>query len=196
MTDKQRKYVNFIDNFVKEHGYPPTVREIAKGVGVASTSGVNKMLDKLAFSGVIKKRGNMARSININLHKQIPLLGRIKAGKPTFSEENIEKFINLNSYMNEEGIFFLKAEGDSMIGAGIFDGDYLLVKKLQVLNDNDIGIFRLNGEVTVKTFSKQNEKVKLLPANSKYQTIDIKENDVFEIIGKVVILLRDFGGSI
>jgi repressor LexA len=83
-----------------------------------------------------------------------------------------------------------------MIGSGIFDGDYLLVKKLQVLNDNDIGIFRLNGEVTVKTFSKQNEKVKLLPANSKYQTIDIKENDVFEIIGKVVILLRDFGGSI
>ena len=80
-----------------------------------------------------------------------------------------------------------------MIEAGIFDGDYLLVKKLQVLNDNDIGIFRLNGEVTVKSYFKQNERIKLLPANPNYEPIEIKENDVFEIIGKVIILIRSFG---
>jgi len=90
MTDKQKKYLEFIDNFLKEYGYPPTVREIAKGVGVSSTSGVKKMLDKLSISGAIRRKENMARGININATKQIPLLGRIKAGIPTFSEENIE----------------------------------------------------------------------------------------------------------
>jgi repressor LexA len=193
VTDRQKKYLEFIDNFLKEYGYPPTVREIAKGLGVSSTSGVKRMLDKLAFSGAIKKKENMARGININSITQIPLLGRVKAGIPTLSEENIEKLIDLSSFFKEDNIFFLKAEGDSMIGAGIFDGDYLLVKKLQVLNDNDIGIFRLNGEVTVKSFFKQNERIKLLPANPNYEPIEIKENDAFEIIGKVIILIRSFG---
>lgn len=193
MTDKQKKYLEFIDNFLKEYGYPPTVREIAKGVGVSSTSGVKKMLDKLSISGAIRRKENMARGININATKQIPLLGRIKAGIPTFSEENIEKLIDLTPCLQEKDIFFLKAEGDSMIEAGIFDGDYLLVKKVQVLNNNDIGIFRLNGEVTVKNYFIQNGCIKLLPANPNYEPIEVKEDDVFEIVGKVIILIRSFG---
>jgi repressor LexA len=193
MTDKQKKYANFIASFVKEHGYPPTIREIAKGVGVRSTSGVKKMLDKLTLSGVIKKRENMARGININSHKKIPLLGRIKAGIPAFSEENIEKYIDIYSIVDQKDIFFLKAEGDSMIGVGIFDGDYLLVRKTQLLNNGDIGIFRLNGEVTVKKFFNHDKVVKLLPANSNYSEIIVKEIDSFEIIGKVIVLLRNIG---
>jgi repressor LexA len=193
MTDKQKRYVDFINNFIQEHGYPPTVRELAKGVGVASTSGVKKMLDRLTSSGIIRRKENMARGININIPKKIPMLGRIKAGIPTFSEENIEKFIDLDPYLNNKEIFFLKAEGDSMIEAGIFDGDYLLVKKTQLLNSGDIGIFRLNGEVTVKKFFNHDKVVKLLPANSSYSEIIVKEVDSFEVIGKVIVLLRNIG---
>jgi repressor LexA len=194
MTDKQKRYVDFISDFIKEHGYPPSIREIAKGVGVTSTSGVKKMLDKLTFSGIIRRKENMARGININVLKKIPLLGRIKAGIPTFSEENIEKFIDLNPYLNNEEIFFLKAEGDSMIEAGIMDGDYLLVKKTQTLNNSEIGIFRINGEVTVKRFYKSDGNIKLLPSNLRYKEIHVREGDEFEIVGKVVALLRNLGG--
>lgn len=196
MTDKQKRYVDFINNFIKEHGYPPSVREIAKGVGVASTSGVKKMLDKLTSSGIIRRKENMARGININVLKRIPLLGRIKAGIPTFSEENIEKFIDLDPYLNNEEIFFLKAEGDSMIEAGIMEGDYLLVKKAQTLNNSEIGIFRINGEVTVKRFYKNDGNIKLLPSNLKYKEIQVREGDEFEIVGKVVALLRNLGGFV
>lgn len=194
MTDKQKRYVDFISDFIKEHGYPPSIREIAKGVGVTSTSGVKKMLDKLTFSGIIRRKENMARGININVLKKIPLLGRIKAGIPTFSEENIEKFIDLNPYLNNEEIFFLKAEGDSMIEAGIMEGDYLLVKKTQTLNNSEIGIFRINGEVTVKRFYKNDGNIKLLPSNLRYKEIQVREGDEFEIVGKVVALLRNLGG--
>ncbi|MDY6821410.1 MAG: transcriptional repressor LexA [Deferribacterota bacterium] len=197
MTSKQKKYIEFINSFIEKNDYPPTIREIALGLGVSSTSSVKKMLDRLKAVGAIEKKTNKARGLEVK-KKGIPLIGRIRAGVPTFSEENIEKFINIESLCRGSDVFFLKAEGDSMVERGIFEGDYLMVKKTMILNNNDIGIFRINGEVTVKTFSiKKNPKeIRLIPANAKYSIININKEDDFEIVGKVILILRDLGVSI
>ena len=109
LTNRQKEFFLFIKNFLDEYGYPPSVRDIAKGMGVTSISSVKKMLDRLAEAGIIKKDSSKARGIEL-INRGVPLLGRIKAGTPVFSEENIEGYVELaEKFKNTQNLFCLKA---------------------------------------------------------------------------------------
>lgn len=193
LTGRQKEFFLFIKDFLDEYGYPPSVRDIAKGMGVASISSVKKMLDRLVEAGVIKKDSSKARGIELIYHQGVPLLGRIKAGTPVFSEENIEGYVDLaEKFKNTENLFCLKVEGDSMIDKGIFEGDTAVIKKQPDISEGETGAFRINDEVTLKTFARKKGCVFLIPANKRYKSIRVTPADSFEVIGKLIFVIKDF----
>ncbi|UOD34310.1 repressor LexA [Deferribacteraceae bacterium V6Fe1] len=192
MTRAERKemVLQFVTEFLKNNGYPPSIRDICKGLHINSTSVVKNILDELKMEGKIKKADQLARGILLN--REIPILGKIKAGTPVTSEENIEGYINLDSLTNIQNSFFLKVDGDSMKNAGILDGDLALIKQQSVLNNNEIGAFRINGEVTLKRIKIDKDNIILKPENDNYKDIIIYDTDNFEVIGKLIYVLKDF----
>jgi repressor LexA len=121
------------------------------------------------------------------------LLGRIKAGVPVFSEENIEGYIDFfEKFKKTENLFCLKVEGDSMIDKGIFEGDIAVIKKQPDINEGETGAFRINDEVTLKTFARKDGCILLVPANKRYKSIRVTSVDSFEVIGKLKFVLKDF----
>jgi repressor LexA len=194
ITAKQKKFLDFIKDFTEAKGYPPTIREIAKGVGVSSPATVKSMIDRLIQKGYLKKDPLKARSIEFLNEKSsgIPLLGTIKAGYPVLSEENIETYINLDLFSeNISDCFFLKIDGDSMKDKGILEGDFVLIQPVKEISNNQIGAFRINSEVTLKIFIKKGDDILLRAANKEFEDIKISPSDDFEIIGKMLSLIRD-----
>jgi repressor LexA len=190
MTDRQKKFVEFIEGFMADNGYSPSIREIAKGLGLSSTASVKKMLDRLTDGGFLNRSDNIARGIDLP-SKGIPILGRIKAGVPVTAEENIEGYMVLDRLtIRSGGHFFLKVDGDSMKDEAILDGDLVLIKPSKTAENGQIGAFRINGEVTLKTFRKNAEGVFLMPANEAFEPIRVGEYDDFEVIGVLKMLLR------
>lgn len=195
MTDRQQKFIKFIESFIRDKGYSPSIREIAKGMGLSSTASVKKMLDRLAEKGFLNRSDSIARGIEIPV-KGIPIVGRIKAGVPVEAEENIEGYMKLDRLtIRSGGHFFLKVDGDSMKDEAIIDGDYVLIKPSPVISNGQIGAFRINGEVTLKTFKQEPEGVYLMPANEAFEPISVGEYDDFEVIGilKMVMRMTDAG---
>lgn len=192
--EKRKELIlEFIKNFTEINGYSPSIRDICKGVNLTSTSVVKKILDKLEKDGKIQKGEAIARGIK--LKREIPILGKIKAGVPIISEEHIEGYVNIDKILNYENVFFLKVEGDSMINAGINDGDLALIKMQKQLENNEIGAFRINGEVTLKRLKIEDNTITLKAENFLYKDIVVTEKDNFEVIGKLVYLLRDYNGK-
>lgn len=192
--EKRKELIlEFIKNFTEINGYSPSIRDICKGVNLTSTSVVKKILDKLEKDGKIQKGEAIARGIK--LKREIPILGKIKAGVPIISEEHIEGYVNIDKILNYENAFFLKVEGDSMINAGINDGDLALIKMQKQLENNEIGAFRINGEVTLKRLKIEDNTITLKAENFLYKDIVVTEKDNFEVIGKLVYLLRDYNGK-
>lgn len=189
-TERKDAILQFVTDFLSNNGYPPSIRDICKGLHISSTSVVKNILDKLKAEGKIKKADQLARGILVN--REIPILGKIKAGTPTTSEENIEGYINLDTLANIQNSFFLKVDGDSMKNAGILDGDLALIKQQSVLNNNEIGAFRINGEVTLKRLKLGKDKIILRPENEIYKDIIVYDTDNFEVIGKLIYVLKDF----
>jgi repressor LexA len=193
-TEKRKELIlEFIKNFTEINGYSPSIRDICKGVNLTSTSVVKKILDKLEKDGKIQKGEAIARGIK--LKREIPILGKIKAGVPIISEEHIEGYVNIDKILNYENAFFLKVEGDSMINAGINDGDLALIKMQKQLENNEIGAFRINGEVTLKRLKIEDNTITLKAENFLYKDIIVTEKDNFEVIGKLVYLLRNYNGK-
>jgi len=192
--EKRKELIlEFIKDFTEINGYSPSIRDICKGVNLTSTSVVKKILDKLEKDGKIQKGEAIARGIK--LKREIPILGKIKAGVPIISEEHIEGYVNIDKVLNYENAFFLKVEGDSMINAGINDGDLALIKMQKQLENNEIGAFRINGEVTLKRLKIEDNTITLKAENFLYKDIVVTEKDNFEVIGKLVYLLRDYNGK-
>lgn len=192
--EKRKELIlEFIKDFTEINGYSPSIRDICKGVNLTSTSVVKKILDKLEKDGKIQKGEAIARGIK--LKREIPILGKIKAGVPIISEEHIEGYVNIDKILNYENVFFLKVEGDSMINAGINDGDLALIKMQKQLENNEIGAFRINGEVTLKRLKIEDNTITLKAENFLYKDIVVTEKDNFEVIGKLVYLLRDYNGK-
>jgi len=190
MTDRQKKFIEFIENFIRENGYSPSIREIGKGMGLSSTASVKKMLDRLTENGLLNRSGSIARGIDMP-SRGIPVLGAIKAGVPVEAEENIEGYMKLDRLtIRSGGHFFLRVDGDSMKDEAIIDGDYVLIKPSPVITNGKIGAFRLNGEVTLKTFRQDSEGVFLMPANEDFDPIFVNEYDSFEVIGTLKMVLR------
>lgn len=189
MTERQKMFINFIENFMRDKGYSPSVREIARGMGLSSTASVKKMLDRLQDGGFIKRAGSIARGIESSVSSALPVLGRIKAGVPVTSEENIEGYINVEKALHD-GHFFLRVDGESMKDKYIMDGDYVLIKQTSVIENNQIGAFRINGEVTLKTFAQTDDGVFLMPANKDFRPIPVDECDDFQVIGTLKMVVR------
>jgi repressor LexA len=190
-TAKQERFLKFIREFCMEYGYSPSVREIARGLGLSSTSGVKSMIDRLTDRGYLRREPGIARAVSLPEAQGVPVLGRIRAGIPVMAEENIEGYIPLQDFMKtSSGGFFLIVEGESMKDKGILPGDYAFIQPQKVISNGQIGAFRLNGEVTLKTFSRKDEEILLLPANDEFKAIHVGIDDDFEVIGRFVMLLR------
>ncbi len=208
LTDRQEEILNFIQQFLQENGYPPTLREIGKRFDISSTFGVKRHLDALTKKGYLNILSNASRGITItrdefdspttinineaNNVNKIPIVGRVAAGSPITAEENIEGTIVIDSTFlkKDADSFALKVKGDSMIEAGIFEGDLVIISPKSITANGDIIVARIDDEVTVKIYENKNQQIRLIPQNKSYEPIVIKNKNEFSIVGKVTGVLR------
>ena len=194
MSNKAQEILEFINFTLKNDGYSPSVREICEAVNLKSTSTVQYHLNKLEKKGVINKSDGKSRSLHLNNSisefRSVPIVGEIAAGLPLSAEDNqIGELPYPESNFNDS-LIALKVNGDSMIDAGIHDGDLVVVDKSKDPLDGDIGAFLVyDTEATVKYIDTIRNKQYLIPANKSYENIEISEN--ISIVGKVVSLFRD-----
>ncbi len=204
LTARQQDILSFIHQFRDENGYPPTLREIGKRFEISSTFGVKRHLDALVKKGYLNIESNASRGISIlrddlvidadgnDIFRKIPIVGRVAAGSPILAIENIEGSIVIDpAFMKKsQDCFALKVKGDSMINAGIFENDLVIVTPRGDAVNGDIIVAMLEDEVTVKTFEKKNEAIRLLPQNDNYIPIEIDKSKEFKIVGKVTGVVR------
>ena len=198
--DKQRKILEFVTEYMNENGYPPSIREICQGVGLSSTSTVHAHLETLKKNGLLEKADAKSRGIrvkNSNISEvvgendivNVPVIGKVAAGTPILATENLERTFPIPADFigSSSNSFMLKVKGESMIEAGIFDGDYIIVKQQSVANNGEIVVALINDEATVKTFYKEKDHIRLQPENPTMEPIIVKEAI---ILGKVAGLIR------
>ena len=195
LTPKQQKIYDFIREFSREYGYPPTVREIGENLGLKSPSTVKFHLDNLRAAGLIQWDGGKTRSITL-LEKEdepkedmVPVLGNVAAGAPILAQECIEEYVSFQTGPHPEDYFALKVRGESMLYAGILPDDLVVVRRQPEAHNGEIVVALFEDEATVKTLSKKNGQVWLLPENPDYEPIDGTQA---QIIGKVVGLIRRY----
>lgn len=189
-----------IKMYFDEKGYPPSIREIMAELDVASTSTIKYYLDKLEEKNLIKRTGNKNRAIEVIknyyekdeiVKKRIPLLGEVAAGKPIFAFENYEEIyeVSENLFNTNSDVFMLTVKGDSMINAGIYERDKIVVKKQNYAENGEIVVAMIGGSATVKRFYKEDDHIKLQPENDYMKPIYCFEVD---ILGKVIGLVRNY----
>jgi repressor LexA len=195
LAPNHRKTLQLIQKKFRERGYPPTVREICKAIGVTSSATAHKYLTILEKKGYIHREKEKSRAIQIIPQtKKVPVVGSVAAGEPLWAAKDITEFIPIPEELsgNEES-FMVKVEGDSMIGDHILDGDYVMVNPQQDADNGDIVIALLNQEeVTIKRLYKKDHQVILQPSNPLYKPINTKDTI---ILGKVIGILRRFKGG-
>jgi len=194
LTSRQKQILDYIHNFFKEKGYPPSVREICAATNLKSTATVHGYLVQLEKKGYIKRDPQKPRAIeimNIVASKDlvdVPLIGKVTAGEPILAQENIENVFPLPKDMLPDAeVFMLSVKGDSMINAGILSGDYVLVQPTSTAENGDIVVALLEDEATIKRFYKENDYIRLQPENPSMTPIMVKD---LKILGKVVGLFR------
>jgi repressor LexA len=204
LTDRQQQIWNYLVTYVDRHGYPPTVREIGEEVGLASPSTVHAHLANLERAGLLKRDPTKPRALELLGREKVesapidlpgavslPLLGQIAAGAPLLAEQNVEDYLTMPS--STKGDFMLRVKGDSMIEAGILDGDLVIVRSTQDARNGEIVVALVGDdesadEATVKTFYRENGRVRLQPENSALQPIYA---DYVQILGAVVGVFRE-----
>lgn len=204
LTDKQQKILAFLEEYVNEKGYPPSIREIGNAFHISSLRGVTVHLDALERKGMIK-RANTSRSITI-IGKTgatsptrnvsfVPLVGTIAAGVPITATQNVEAQIPVPQELvhNVQGAFALRVQGDSMIGAHIMPRDLVVIKPQASAANGDLVAVLLGDEATVKHIQFTTDGVKLIASNPAYEPIEVKREDS-RIIGKVIGLIRNYDG--
>lgn len=215
LTDRQQAIFDFLAKFISDNGYPPSVREIGEAVGLSSSSTVHSHLNSIEDKGYIRRDPSSARALSIidrdgsgsaeifdfapgeNVTEytklptnavSLPVLGRVAAGLPTYAEENVEDSMVLpTQIVGDYSSFMLTVKGESMIEAGIYDGDYVVVKEQNTANNGDIVVALIDDEATVKTFYKEPDRIRLQPEN--HNMAPIYTRDAL-ILGKVIALLR------
>ncbi|MDF2539120.1 MAG: lexA [Herbinix sp.] len=199
ISNKQKEILEYLKTQIINKGYPPAVREICEAVKLKSTSSVHSHLETLEKNGYIRRDPSKPRAIEIiddefNLTRRelvnVPIVGTITAGQPILAVENIDSYFPIPSeYMPNEETFMLLVKGESMINAGIFNGDKILVQKQSHAKNGDIVVALIEDEVTVKTFYKENGYYRLQPENDSMEPIILPE---LNILGKVIGLFRMF----
>ena len=196
LSPKQQQIYDFILNFADEHGYPPSVREIAQAVDLRSPSTVHFHLKGLREAGLIEQAAGKTRAITVtdgahNRRNQVPLLGSVAAGSPILAEECIEDYLTFDTGGRVGEHFALRVRGESMLEAGILPGDVVVVHQEQQVRNGDIVVALFEDEATVKTFRRENGHIWLYPENSspEYQPID---GEGCRILGRVVAVVRRY----
>jgi repressor LexA len=201
ISNRQQAILEFIKREVREKGYPPSVREIGEAVGLASSSTVHGHLDRLEKKGLIRRDPTKPRAIEILDDEnedqlpfplaitRVPVVGKVTAGVPITATENIEEYFPLPAHFTgDHEVFMLSVKGDSMIEAGIHDGDYVIVRQQQTAQNGDIVVAMTeDDEATVKTFYKERDHIRLQPENPAMEPIRLKH---VTILGKVIGLFR------
>lgn len=184
-SSKRAEILEFVREFSQEQGYAPSVREIMQAVGLRSTAAVHYHLEALKQSGDLLGADGKNRAISANSPKGVPIIGVVTAGLPILAVENIEGYL---PYEGEKGCFALKVRGDSMIEAGIFDGDKVVVRPQQTAEHGEIVVALLEDEATVKRLYRKNGEIWLMPENPAYSPID---GTNAQILGRVQTVIRD-----
>ena len=200
ISKKQREILEYIKECILKKGYPPAVREICAAVHLKSTSSVHSHLETLERNGYIRRDPTKPRAIeiiddNFNLSRRelvnIPIVGTVTAGEPILAVENIEGYFPIMpDFVRNKQTFMLTVSGDSMINAGIFSGDYILVEESSTADDGDIIVALIEDSVTVKRFYKEEDTIRLQPENDTMDPIYVPHGTAFSIIGKVIGLFR------
>jgi repressor LexA len=203
LTERQQAIYDFIADAIRDNGYPPTIREIMDGFGIASTNGVRTTLAALEKKGYIRRRPMLSRGIELTDQvrreprsdldfREVPIVGRVAAGEPILATENIEGTLAVDrSIAPSSEVFALQVQGESMRDAGILDGDYVLARQQGTADPGDIVVAVIGDEATVKRFYTDGERVRLQPENESFDPIlvDPQSSD-FRIAGKIVGLMR------
>jgi repressor LexA len=196
LTKRQQEIFDFIKRYGSEHGYPPTVRDIGKAIGLTSSSTVHAHLANLEKIGLLRRDPTKPRALELLVDKAkevvapagLPVVGQVAAGQPVLAEENIEEYVPVPGIAGgEDGEFVLRVNGDSMQDAGILNGDHVIVRRQDSAVDGEIVVALVGEEATVKRFFKENDHVRLQPENPSMEPI--RTRDV-QVLGRVVGLCR------
>jgi repressor LexA len=203
LTKRQQEIFDFIKRYSAKYGYPPTVRDIGKAVGLASSSTVHAHLSNLERIGLLRRDPTKPRALELLdrmgqgvqagvqtfLQPGLPLVGQVAAGETIVAEENIEEYIQTPAFAGgEDGEFLLRVRGDSMVDAGIIEGDLVVVHSQDHAQDGDVVVALVGEEATVKRFFQESDHVRLQPENASMEPI--RSRDV-RVLGKVVGLMRN-----
>jgi repressor LexA len=203
LTDKRQDILEFIGRSLRDHGYPPSVREIGEAVGLTSSSTVHAHLAVLQREGYLRRDPTKPRAIEVRYDpsskaamsarptRTVPLVGDVAAGTGVLASENVEELLPLpEDFTGTGSLFMLRVRGESMLDAGIFDGDYVVVRQQPDADNGDIVVAGINGdEATVKTFARKRGKIVLTPANPSMSPLEL-DPDETTVYGKVVTVLR------
>ncbi|MGH2762368.1 MAG: transcriptional repressor LexA [Thermoleophilaceae bacterium] len=196
LTKRQQEIFDFVKRYVGEHGYPPTVRDIGKAIGLTSSSTVHAHLANLEKLGLLRRDPTKPRAIEVLKDKarqavssdRLPVVGQVAAGSPVLAEENIEEYVPVPGIAGgEDGEFVLRVKGDSMRDAGILEGDYVIVRRQETAADGDIVVALVGDEATVKRLFREEDHVRLQPENETMEPIRTRDA---KVIGRVVGLCR------
>jgi repressor LexA len=195
LTEKQQAILDFINSYVDANGFPPSVREIGRHFGIYPAT-VQDHISALERKGHLQKKRFQSRTLSVPAASRkrsgIPILGRVAAGQPLLAQENVEDTIQLPKEWAPEGAFLLKVQGNSMEGAHILDGDYVLVHPQKTAANGEIVVALIGDEATVKRFYRTERGVSLKAENPRFQPIEIERSEAasFSIVGKVMGVLR------
>jgi len=200
LTDRQTRILDYIRFVTKTRNYPPSVREIGEAVGLSSSSTVHNHLNQLERRGLIKRDPSKSRTVQLvadaELDQQrrnavvVPIIGNVAAGTPILADQNIEDHILLSPELAKDGYFLLRVRGDSMINAGILDGDLVLVRPQHEASNGSIVVALVDGDATVKRFERANGHVKLVAENPAYAPIVTANISLVGIVRGVIRLFR------
>ena len=200
ISKKQSEILEYMKNEILNRGFPPSVREICEAVHMKSTSSVHSHLETLEKNGYIRRDPTKPRAIeivddNFNLVRRetvnVPIIGKVSAGQPLLAVENIDGYFPIPSeYMPNNKTFMLIVQGDSMINAGIFNGDYVIVEQQQTAENGQKIVALVEDSATVKTFYKEDGHIRLQPENDTMEPIIVEQDQFFQILGKVIGVFR------
>ncbi len=203
LTDRQKSVLQTIREWIKEHGYPPTIREIGKRLGIRSLRGVTTHLDAIAKKGHLSRQRS-ARGIRLLMEStastvatamHIPIIGRIAAGQPLLAQEQVEGHLAIDAKLlgkspESAAHFALRVHGESMVNAGILDGDYVIVRQQPTVDDGEIVVALLGEEATVKRLFREQDSIRLQPEHPTMEPIIVTKPQSVEILGRVIAVFR------
>ena len=200
LTERQNKILDYIRYVTRVRSYPPSVREIGEAVGLSSSSTVHNHLNQLERRGLIKRDPSKSRTVQLVRDQEadnqrrnavsVPVVGNVAAGAPIVAEQNIEEHMLLSPAMAQDGFFLLHVRGDSMINAGILDGDLVLVRPQKEAPDGAIVVALVDGDATVKRFERGNGHVKLIAENPAYEPIVTTNISLVGVVRGVIRMFR------